>query len=138
MHKTGQCACGAIHFEITKPQIAGGACHCTDCQKASGGGANYVVLVPKDGFEVTKGTPAYYRKAGNSGGVVARAFCGTCGTPMWSEPTHEPFFTVKVGTLDDSADFVPQIEIFTASAPAWHLTHADIPQFAQMPPAPES
>lgn len=138
MHRTGQCACGAIHFEITQPFMASGACHCTDCQKITGGAANYVVLVPKDGLTVTKGDLAHYRKTGDSGGVVSRAFCGDCGTHLWGEPAHEPFFTVKVGTLDDRSDYEPQMEIFTASAPAWHLKHDGIPHFERMPTAPAS
>src|SRR4029077_10171105 len=55
MERTGGCACGAIRFEITAPFIGVGACHCTDCQKASGGGPNYVALTPKGARVVTKG-----------------------------------------------------------------------------------
>jgi hypothetical protein len=45
--RTGGCACGAIRFKITAPLMGVGVCHCTDCQKASGGGPNYVALAPK-------------------------------------------------------------------------------------------
>ena len=39
--KTGGCRCGAIRNEVTDPPVASVACHCRDCQYASGGGASY-------------------------------------------------------------------------------------------------
>jgi hypothetical protein len=66
--RTGGCACGAIRFKITAPLMGVGVCHCTDCQKASGGPPNYVALAPKTGFEVTKGEAKVYVSKGDSGG----------------------------------------------------------------------
>ena len=80
---TGGCACGAIRFKITAPFIATGACHCTDCQKASGGGPNYVGLAPKDAFVVTKGKAKLYVTKSDNGTDATRAFCPDCGTPLW-------------------------------------------------------
>ena len=68
--RTGGCACGAVRFKVTGPFMGVGVCHCTDCQKASGGGPNYVALAPNDGFEVTKGEAKIYRSKGDSGGDV--------------------------------------------------------------------
>jgi hypothetical protein len=49
--RTGGCACGGIRFGITAPLMGVGVCRCTDCQKASGGGPNYVAPAPKTAFE---------------------------------------------------------------------------------------
>ncbi len=134
MERNGGCACGAIRFKIISPFLGVGACHCTDCQKASGGGPNYVALAPKGALAATKGEARLYRSTGDSGAEVARAFCSDCGTPLWSVPAHEPFLTVKLGALDDNSDLAPGIHIYVASAPSWHAIDHRLPCFAKMPP----
>lgn len=135
MENTGGCACGAIRFRVTAPFIATGACHCTDCQKASGGGPNYVALAPKGALEVTGGEAKYYIRKGDSGGEARRAFCPDCGTPLWSEPEHLPFIPVKTGALDEGADLKPAMHIYTESAPAWHVIDSTLPCFPRAPDA---
>lgn len=134
MENTGGCACGAIRFRVTAPFIATGACHCTDCQKASGGGPNYVALVPKGALEVTGGEAKYYIRKGDSGGEARRAFCPDCGTPLWSEPEHLPFIPVKTGALDEGADLKPAMHIYTDPA-AWHVIDSTLPCFPRAPDA---
>ena len=134
MERTGGCACGAIRFKITAPFIGVGACHCTDCQKASGGGPNYVGLTPKDALVVTKGEAKLFRSKGDSGAEVARAFCAHCGTPLWSIPSHQPFTPVKLGALDDGSDLSLGMHIYVASAPSWHAMESEVPTFQKMPP----
>jgi hypothetical protein len=134
--RTGGCACGAVRFKVTGPFMGVGVYHCTDCQKASGGGPNYVALAPNDSFEVTKGEAKIYRSKGDSGGEVRRAFCAECGTPLWSLPPGAPFTPIKLGALDDSSDLTPMLHLYTSSAPPWHLMHQGIPTFPKAPPGP--
>jgi hypothetical protein len=134
--RTGGCACGAIRFKITAPLMGVGACHCTDCQKASGGGPNYVALAPKSGFEITQGEARVYVTKGDSGEDAGRAFCPNCGTPLWSLPPKAPFATVRLGALDHNADLTPALHLYTASAPPWHLMREGVPTFPKMPPFP--
>ena len=133
--RTGGCACGAVRFRITAPLMGVGACHCTDCQKASGGGPNYVGLAPTEALEVTKGEARMFRSHGDSGAEVSRAFCADCGTPLWSVPPGGPFTPVKLGALDDNEDLTPTMHIYVASAPRWHLMHEGAATFARMPPS---
>jgi hypothetical protein len=116
--------------------MAIGVCHCTDCQKASGGPPNYVALAPKTDFEVTKGEAKIYVSKADNGEDVGRAFCPNCGTPLWSLPPNAPFTAVKLGALDDSADLTPNLHLYAASAPPWHLMHDGLPTFPGMPPFP--
>jgi hypothetical protein len=132
---TGGCACGKVRFKFNKA-MGCGVCHCLDCQKASGGGPNYVVLALKDGFEVTKGEARVYTSKGDSGADIGRAFCADCGTPLWSLTGPEtPFNPVKLGALDDSSGYRPALHLYTDSAQPWHLMHEGIPRFPKMPPA---
>lgn len=115
-----------------------GVCHCTDCQKASGGPPNYVALAPISGFEVIRGEPRMYASKADSGEDAKRAFCPDCGTPLWSAPPGAPFTTIKLGALDASADLTPTLHLYVSSAAPWHLMHEGLPQFPKMPPLPSS
>ena len=131
----GGCACGKVRFRITAPIMGVAVCHCLDCQKASGGGPNYVALVPKIGFEVTRGEAKVYSSKADSGGDVGRAFCADCGTPLWTVTgPMTPFYPVKLGALDDSSAVSPGLHLYTDSAQPWHLMHEGLPRFPKMPP----
>ena len=131
----GGCACGAVRFKITGDLAGSGVCHCRACQYATGGPPNYVVLAPKMGFSITKGTPKVHTTTSDTGSEVGRAFCAECGTPIYTlTAPMVPFYPVKVGALDDPSDFKPQIHLYTEAAQPWHLMHEGLPQFPKMPP----
>ncbi len=134
----GGCACGKVRFKITAPLMGIAVCHCTDCQKSSGGPPNYVALAPTAAFEVTHGEPKSYTLTAASGAAISRTFCSDCGTPLWSEPAGAPFFPVKLGALDDSSALRPGLHLYTDPAQPWHLMHEGLPRFPKMPPAPPS
>ena len=133
MERTGGCACGAVRFKLTAPFLGVGACHCADCQKASGGGPNYVGLAPPSAVSVIKGEPRIYRSKADSGAEVGKAFCPECGTPLWSLPAHEPYTPIKLGALDDNADLSLDMHIYVGSAPRWHVIEDGLPAFPKMP-----
>ncbi len=135
MERSGGCACGAIRFKISGAPVAIGICHCTNCQRSSGGGPAYVALVPRPALALTQGTPKAYSRPGDSGQNIDRMFCGDCGTPLWNVPDHGPLLTVRLGAFDDAVDLAPQVHIYVASAPAWHPLNDDLPKFPGMPPA---
>jgi hypothetical protein len=134
--REGGCACGAIRFRISAPFVGVGVCHCTDCQKASGGAPNYTALAPTAAFEVTKGEARTYYSQSDSGSQAGRSFCADCGAPLWSQPPGTPLTAVKLGAPDDSSDLTPSMHLYVSSAQPWHLMHDGIPTFAKMPPFP--
>jgi len=98
MERTGGCACGAIRFKITAPFIGVGACHCSDCQKASGGGPNYVGLAPKDALVVDpKGSEAVSLQRGQRGGSREGLLRQLAAHRYGSFPSHEPFTAREAG-----------------------------------------
>jgi len=60
---TGGCACGAIRYECTAEPLEMFQCHCRDCQGASGGVCNYVVIVPRMRFERCAALPLHRERA---------------------------------------------------------------------------
>jgi hypothetical protein len=134
--REGGCACGEVRFRISAPVLGMAVCYCRECQHASGGGPNYVALVPRTAFEVIRGEPRVHHTAAGSGNDIGRAFCGACGSPLWSATTDgTPFLPVKAGAFDDPSDLKPTSAVYTCEAQPWHLMHEAVRSFEKMPPA---
>ena len=135
--RTGGCACGAIRFKITAPLMAVGVCHCTDCQKASGGGPNYVALAPKTAFEVTTGEARIYFSKSDSGEDAGRSVvelarqCAVrdrqawCARPQF-RPDAGPASIYRLGgAVAPDARGGADISQDAAIPPAWDVTGAN-------------
>ncbi len=124
---TGGCLCGAVRFETGAPRIML-QCHCTDCQKVSGGAPAHLVGIPENNLKITRGAPKSFTVKGSSGENVTRYFCGDCGTPLHSRPEAFPgTLFVKAGAYDDSAFYASARAVWTASAPPWHQLPEGVP-----------
>jgi len=108
--------CGEIKYEYTGEPAVTALCHCTDCQKWTGGAYTSNVVVPRTAFKVTSGSPKTYDAVGNSGKVNKHFFCANCGSGLYTELEVMPEMTcVKAGGLDGGkADIgVPGVEFYT-------------------------
>ena len=131
----GGCLCSAIRYSVAAEPLAAAACHCRDCQYVSGGAEANVLIVPTAALQVEGAVPTRHVSTAASGGTVWRAFCPTCGTPLFSGNAARPEFTaIKAGSLDDPAAFRRKLHVWTASAPPWHLMEPDLPKLPGNPP----
>ncbi len=116
----GACHCGAITCEAeVRPELAV-ICHCTDCQTFSG--APYRVSVPVTAAHFTlRGTPKTYVKIGGSGAKRVLAFCGDCGTALYSTTTDAApeRYNLRTGWIRQRAQLPPQMQGFCRSAMPW-------------------
>jgi hypothetical protein len=132
---TGGCICGGVRYECAADPIAMGNCHCRDCQRASGSAYAPALLVPASAVTIT-GEVKYYDVTGDSGGIVSRGFCPTCGTRLFGKPAAGAgIISIMVGSLDDPSWYRPQADIYTASAQPWDHMNPDLPKFVKLPPS---
>ena len=82
----GCCHCGAVSYEAEIDLDTVMVCHCTDCQTLSGSAFRTVVLTRENSFKLLSGQPKIYIKTGESGIRRQQAFCGQCGSPIYSAP----------------------------------------------------
>ena len=120
---TGGCLCGEIRYEVIVAPENEIYCHCSDCRRASGTANHPGIGVPNEGFRLTRGEPKIFTVKADSGRDLPRAFCGTCGTGLYSILNRRPSVSIKAGTLDEPSQFRPDIEIWTSSKVEW----ADLP-----------
>jgi hypothetical protein len=132
MKVDGGCACGAIKVEAEADPERTQVCHCTDCQTATGTAFRVSVPVPGATLKLT-GQPAIYVKTtADSGNPRVQAFCGACGTPIYSTTPGDgvqPSYTLRVGILRQRDQFVPRKQIWWRSARNWVTQLGSVPQF---------
>ena len=130
---TGGCLCGAVRYEITAEPIVTRVCWCRLCQYLGAGSATVNVCFPSAALSV-EGTMTDYRSTADSGNVMHRRFCGTCGTALFSEAESRPHLIfVRAGTLDDPEVARPAMTIWTSQAPTWACMDPTLPKSMGQP-----
>jgi len=120
--RKGSCRCGALSFEVTVAPMMTAACHCRGCQKMASSAYSLTMMVPEDGFAVTRGEPVL---GGLKGEEVQHFFCPSCLTWVFSKPKRLPgFVNLRSSMLDDTSDIAPFIETCTEDKLAFAETGA--------------
>ena len=131
---TGGCACGAIRFEIAADPVFQNHCQCLDCQHKSGTGHGSYLTFARAGV-THSGEATRWDIVGDSGNTKTRAFCPTCGSPVYMTFAAMPeLFTVHAGSLDEPARFQPQAVTYAKRGHVWDRLAPDLPKFDTMPP----
>ena len=130
----GSCHCGRIQFEAEVDPSKVTACHCTDCQKMTGAPFRVVVPAAKEHFKLLQGQPKTYLKIAESGNRRLQAFCPDCGASIYATSEfNQEFFGLRVGTLTQRAELIPQKQIWHRSAMTWLNQLDHIPVFEKSP-----
>ncbi len=116
---SGGCLCGAIRYDLTGPSLFESQCCCRDCQKATGTGHTTIVGILREQLTV-HGVPQVHVCTGESGGDVARHFCGVCAGRIFTSGTLPgDIVMVQAGSLDDPNAVTPQNVIYGKDVVAW-------------------
>ena len=90
---TGRCLCGAVTYEAEGAFGSTQICHCTDCQRWSGGP---FLGVEADSL-ITNGKETWYR----SSEWGERGFCALCGSTLFWRLQNGAHITLTAGSMDD-------------------------------------
>ena len=130
---TGGCVCGAVRYESSADPLFAANCHCRDCQRFSGAPFTANLGVPNAALKVT-GNLKFYDVKADSGSMISRGFCPSCGSRVISRPARNPDMVVISATsLDDPSVFKPAMDIYTASAQPWDQLSPATAKFPRMP-----
>ena len=133
----GGCHCGFITVEGEADPETTQICHCTDCQTSTGTAFRVSIPVPGTAFKM-KGQPTLYVKTtADSGKPRVQAFCGKCGSPIYSTTMGEgvqPSYTVRVGILRQRDQLMPRRQQWFRSARAWVTDLASLPKSEKQAP----
>ena len=133
MKLEGGCYCGAVRYAAEGEPMMKAQCHCRECQYITGGSPNVFMAMPVAGFSYTKGAPTGFTRS-DLERPVTREFCPTCGTHLMTRSPGFPAAIIKVGTLDNPAQFGgPDIAIYTIDKQAFHEIPDGVRAFERMP-----
>ena len=129
----GGCACGAVRYEISGAPVFQNHGQRRDCQRKSGTGHGSYLTFAREGVKLS-GATSHWDIVADSGQVKTRAFCPTCGSPVYVAFKANPgFLAVHAASLDDPARFKPHAITFTSGGPGWDPLDPTLQAFAKMP-----
>lgn len=122
----GGCACGALRYRLLEPPMFVHCCHCTRCQRETGGPFAHHAVLAFDAMAVLQGEPEYVNVPTDSGRKHWVARCPACKTALWNSWGSQRSVAryLRVGTLDDPSQCPPAAHIYVRSKQPW-LTLAD-------------
>ena len=134
MDLEGGCACGRVRYRLTAPPLIVHACHCRDCQQASGAAFITAMAVPAAKVTIT-GQPKYHSVKGESGNTMSRGFCSECGSLLFARNSgRADAMGIHLACLDDPSRHQPTMDIWTSSAQQWDYMNPSLQKVAKGPP----
>lgn len=131
----GGCQCGALRYRVTEAPLMVYNCHCTNCQKASGGAFSTPAMILESGLVFTSGSPQTIEWAADSGTTRVGLLCGRCGSRIANgQRPSNGILSLRTGTLDDRSWVEPVGDIWVRSKQPWVAIAPGRLQFAQQPP----
>lgn len=126
----GSCLCGEVEYEFNGSINEVAVCHCNQCKRSQGTpfATNAPIELKKCQFTNDSGSRKTYFSSPNK----KRVFCGTCGTPLYSQRTDMPeIIRLRLGTVIEGHIPEPSYEIYCESESVWFSENADRPKYLQ-------
>jgi hypothetical protein len=130
----GGCTCSHVRYRLTSKPMFVNACHCTWCQRETGGAFATNALIEADRVELTgAGAPEAIDTPSASGKGQKIWRCPQCRVAVWSNyaGAGEAIRFVRVGSLDAGHDIAPDAHIFTSTKRPWVVLPPDVPVAAE-------
>ncbi len=133
----GGCLCETVQYEWQGESASATYCHCTDCQKATGGPYTVGVAVDGAGLSISSGKPKGYTTIADSGNKITREFCPDCGSPLFTRAEACPGKVfIKAGSLASPEIIKPTHQTWIEMAVPWAYLDKDLPGFEGNGPEP--
>jgi hypothetical protein len=131
--RKGGCACGSLRFEAQGEPIFVNNCHCTLCQRQTGGTGVVNAFYESDRITVLQGELTEHPLKGGSGGEHVICRCAECGTAVFSYYPRVGRLGagIRAGSFDDPSPFAPTAVVFTAYKMTWVTLPEGIPAFEE-------
>ena len=89
------------------------ACHCTGCQRMTGGAYSLSSLYPADAFALTQGATVI----GGIKGATRHHFCGACLSWVYTVPEgFEGYANVRSSMLDNAGEHRPFVDMWLSES----------------------
>lgn len=122
-----QCYCGKVKLALGDNIISFINCHCSMCRRLNGSAYTSWLCVSTEHFLVTQGAEAIKNFAVTE--CCNNAFCGNCGTRVYTLDTRYPNVVgIQAGIVDD-VPVSPVKELYYSDGAKWACHQSDLPKF---------
>ena len=125
----GECLCSATRFRINGEPLFTHACHCLNCQRASGSAFSLSTMALESDLEVTSGEATIHPKSKD---LEVKAFiCPSCWAVLWfrRDAASPRVLVVRSGVLNNKSEIRPQAHIFVHRKQDWVVLEDGVPTF---------
>jgi hypothetical protein len=130
---TGSCLCGVVRFEVTEQPTDAGYCHCTRCQRRTGGASSAQARIDARTFRLLAGEEHVQFWKPPDG--FAKCFCGVCGAHLFSRSEDGSKMSIRMAAFDEDPGVRPQWRAFVSYAAPWEPIPDDgLERFAEAKP----
>ena len=132
---TGACLCGGVRFRIDGELRNARYCHCTRCQRRTGGASSAQARFDGDALTLISGEELLKAWIPPENGF-AKLFCSECGSSLFSRSQEDPpVMSVRLGVIDGDPGIRPVMRQHVSSAAAWEPIPDDgLPRHPGPPP----
>jgi len=127
------CLCGEIEFQVSGAFGEVRYCHCTQCRKVTGTAFSANAKVKRSDWKISKGhnfVTEYEQAPG-----IFRAFCGKCGSPLYSRLNREPdHIRVRLGSFSNPSGVQIGGHVWVSSKASWYEIEDSKVRFAEGKP----
>ncbi len=121
---TGSCLCGAVKYQVTGPLRPVVACHCGQCQKASGHHVAATSAQRQD-FELLEEQGLKWFSSSQG---IRRGFCQQCGGNLFWDKADLPSISIFAGSLDQSSYLELEEHIYVEEKADYYQITDGLPQ----------
>jgi hypothetical protein len=108
----GTCRCGAVRLRAEGAPLLTMACHCSGCQRMTGGAFSLSSMYAAERFDSDGETVLGGIKAG-----TRHHFCPSCMSWLFTVPEGlDEFVNVRSSMFDDAAEHRPYVEMYRSAA----------------------
>ena len=127
--------CGGVRFALSEPATQAGYCHCTRCQKRTGGGWSVQARIDGRTFRLLRGEELIGAWRHADGGFE-KCFCTRCGAHLFSRnPDDGSQMSIRMAAFDGDPGVRPSWHAFAAYAPPWEPVPDDgLPRWDEAKP----
>ncbi|MEP3047371.1 MAG: GFA family protein [Roseibium sp.] len=130
---SGKCLCGAFSYVAYGKPVIVAQCHCEECRRLSGTGHTVGAMFSSDEV-ILDGALTEFEYISENGSRVTKAFCTTCGSPIYGRNTRLPdHITLTLGTMDDANELSVEVVIFERHKQLWDQLGEDVISFLTQP-----
>ena len=130
MGPRGGCKCGSSRFELVDRPLFVHACHCLNCQRASGSAFGITTIVLERDVRLDSASLSVEPVSGAPHRL--RHVCASCRDLIYRTASHHPATALlRSGALDDPREVEIDAHIFVKRKRSWLALPEDVPQFQE-------